>query len=81
MDLAFHPDSRTALVGIQGDGTISVLDLEQATVRCPILRVMASRVSHSSRAGLHSRSNTMGRTLTRSPSCVWKVHVSKLLLG
>ena len=32
MDMAFHRDGRTALVGNQGDGTISVLDLEQAIV-------------------------------------------------
>jgi DNA-binding beta-propeller fold protein YncE len=29
MDIAFHPDGRTGLVGNQGDGTISVLDLAQ----------------------------------------------------
>jgi YVTN family beta-propeller protein len=32
MDMAFHPDGRTALVGNQGDGTISVLDLAQGIV-------------------------------------------------
>lgn len=32
MDMGFHPDGRTALVGNQGDGTLSVLDLEQAAV-------------------------------------------------
>ena len=33
MDMAFHSDGRTALVGNQDDGTISVLDLEQGIVR------------------------------------------------
>jgi DNA-binding beta-propeller fold protein YncE len=32
MDMAFHSDGRTALVGNHGDGTISVLDLEQGIV-------------------------------------------------
>ncbi len=32
MDMGFHPNGRTALVGNQGDGTLSVLDLEQASV-------------------------------------------------
>jgi DNA-binding beta-propeller fold protein YncE len=32
MDMAFHPDGRTALVGNHGDGTISILDLEQGIV-------------------------------------------------
>ncbi len=32
MDLGFHPDGRTVLVGNQGDGTLTVVDLEQATV-------------------------------------------------
>jgi DNA-binding beta-propeller fold protein YncE len=32
MDMAFHPDGRTALVGNQDDGTISVLDLDHASV-------------------------------------------------
>ena len=32
MDMAFHSDGRTALIGNQGDGTVSVLDLKQATV-------------------------------------------------
>jgi YVTN family beta-propeller protein len=32
MDMAFHPDGRTALVGNHGDGTISVVDLEQGIV-------------------------------------------------
>lgn len=32
MDMAFHPDGRTALVGNQGDGTITVLDLDRAEV-------------------------------------------------
>jgi DNA-binding beta-propeller fold protein YncE len=33
MDMAFHPDGRTVLVGNQGDGTISVLDLARAELR------------------------------------------------
>jgi len=33
MDMAFRPDGRTALVGNQDDGTIKVLDLEQASMR------------------------------------------------
>ncbi len=37
MDMAFHPDGRTALVGNQGDGTITVLDLERAEVVRTIL--------------------------------------------
>lgn len=32
MDMAFHQDGRTALVGNQGDGTITVLDLKRAEV-------------------------------------------------
>ena len=32
MDMAFHSDGRTVLVGNQDDGTLFVLDLEQATV-------------------------------------------------
>ncbi|MCK8788098.1 hypothetical protein M0638_27455 [Roseomonas sp. NAR14] len=36
MDVAFHPDGRTALVGNQGDGTITVLDLEHAAVRLTV---------------------------------------------
>jgi YVTN family beta-propeller protein len=32
MDMAFHHDGRTALVANQGDGTISVLDLEEGIV-------------------------------------------------
>ena len=32
MDMAFHSDGRTVLVGNQDDGTLSVLDLDQATV-------------------------------------------------
>jgi YVTN family beta-propeller protein len=32
MDMAFHPDGRTALVANHGDGTISVVDLEQGIV-------------------------------------------------
>ncbi len=37
MDMAFHPDGRTALVGNQDDGTITVLDLQQATVRRTVI--------------------------------------------
>jgi hypothetical protein len=37
MDMAFHSDGCTALVGNQGDGTITVADLEQAVVRRTIL--------------------------------------------
>jgi YVTN family beta-propeller protein len=32
MNMAFHPDGRTVLVGNQDDGTISVVDLERAQV-------------------------------------------------
>ena len=32
MDMAFHADGRTVLIGNQGDGTISVVDLESAAV-------------------------------------------------
>ena len=32
MDMAFHPDGYTALVGNQNDGTITVLDLDHASV-------------------------------------------------
>ena len=37
MDMAFHSDGCTELVGNQGDGTITVADLEQAVVRRTIL--------------------------------------------
>jgi DNA-binding beta-propeller fold protein YncE len=37
MDMAFHSDGRTALVGNQGDGTISVLDLKQGIVQRTVL--------------------------------------------
>ena len=32
IDMGFHPDGRTVVVGNQGDGTLTVVDLEQATV-------------------------------------------------
>jgi DNA-binding beta-propeller fold protein YncE len=33
MDMAFHFDGRTALIGNQGDGTLTVVDLESGTAR------------------------------------------------
>jgi hypothetical protein len=55
MDMAFHPDGRTALIGNQGDGTISVLDLAQASSTGLSGRVMESSHSHS--FGLEFRSD------------------------